>query len=159
MDENIGEGRRRIPNVSLASKGMEHLSDETVDYFGLMLLVRSPVIVEHLLTRINGSVVCLVVDHKQRKLRHELTVVTRASAICHTSLNPIKQGSKNVLLLLNNKKPRPLFGRNTMKVLGDSLAKITVVCARSRGVGLQVLPEFRNANRHSRVAVNGRFVT
>lgn len=74
-----------------------------------MLLVRRAVIIEHLLARIDGRVVRLIVDHQQWKLSHQLTTITRAGAVSHTRLNPVQQSRKNSLLLLDDKKPWPLF--------------------------------------------------
>ena len=53
MDEDVGEGSGRVSHVSLHREGMQYLPDQTVDRLGLMLLVRGPIFIEHLLAGVH----------------------------------------------------------------------------------------------------------
>ena len=62
-------------------------------------------------------------------------------------------------MFLDNKKPRPFFGGNAVKMLCYGIVEITVLGSSGRGIGSQVFPELCNTDWHARISVDGRLVS
>ena len=114
---------------------MEQPPDQPVDRLRLMLLVRSSICVECLLTGIDRCMIRLVIDQQEREVRHDLPpgfgVDGIGSVIADPSIEPLQHG----LVLLDHEEPRPFFGGYS-EISGRSGAEVAVVGPVGGGIGL-----------------------
>ncbi|MNT14957.1 hypothetical protein D3C72_1499850 [compost metagenome] len=89
-----------------------------------MLLVRQSILAKNLFTRINRSIVCLIIDDQQGKMCHDLATGLCLDGVGYMIDDPLVQTFKDFLILLDNKQPRSLFRRNP-EILRGGHAEVT----------------------------------
>jgi len=104
---------------------MENLPDTAVDGLRLVLVIHSAVLVDDLVPCVDGGMVGLVVDQKQRKTRDERTPVS-VLGIGDVVANPFEQAFEYRLVLLDDEQPRPLLGGDG-EMLRDLGVEVPVV--------------------------------
>ena len=114
---------------------MEQPPDQPVDRLRLMLLVRSSIRIECLLTGIDRCMIGLVINEQQRKVRHDLPPGFGVNGICSVIADPAIEPLQNGLVLLDHEEPRPLFGGYS-EISGRGGAEVAVVGPVGGGIGL-----------------------